>query len=154
MSPPVYWQQTAIRGLESKDWANDRVRSLFTQSGYNNNGTRGSDNGNNSSDSREGSSNETPVGAIAGGVVGGLAGIAIVGAAAWFLLRRHRQSQEELVGGLALEQEKSSHPRQCMGQRLRMRVSCTVIKRHRARRSTYLSSSSSPVGYDNPWASV
>jgi hypothetical protein len=69
------------------------------------NNTNTTNNENTSEDS--GSSNSTPVGAIAGGVVGGLAGLALIATAVWFFLRRRNQatgahSQEgpkELWGG-------------------------------------------------------
>lgn len=51
-----------------------------------------SDNGGNQ-DSGSGSS--TPVGAIAGGVVGGVAGIALVGGLVFFYLRKRRGSRDQ-----------------------------------------------------------
>lgn len=73
------------------DWS-DEVRALFTSSDPNNGGPD-PDNGNGQpSPNPEDGGSSTPVGAIAGGVVGGVAGIALIGAAVWFFLRKRRQS--------------------------------------------------------------
>ena len=67
-------------GLDSVEWSSDAVRDMFVDGGS------GGD-----------ESSETPVGAIAGGVVGGVAGIAIIGALVFFFLRRRRRSQDTIV---------------------------------------------------------
>lgn len=73
------------------DWS-DEVRALFTASDPKDEGPDpGNGNDPPSSDPGDGGSS-TPVGAIAGGVVGGVAGIVLVGAAVWFFLRRRKQS--------------------------------------------------------------
>lgn len=73
------------------DWS-DEVRALFTSSNPNNGGPD-PDNGNGQpSPNPDDGGSSTPVGAIAGGVVGGVAGIALIGAAVWFFLRKRRQS--------------------------------------------------------------
>lgn len=51
---------------------------------------------NSDSDSNQGSSSSsTPTAAIAGGVVGGLAGLALISLALWFFLRRRRRRQDK-----------------------------------------------------------
>ncbi|KAG0639025.1 hypothetical protein HOY80DRAFT_1076087 [Tuber brumale] len=58
-----------------------------------------------------GSSTGIPTDAIAGGVVGGIAGLAAIGASIWMLLRRHRKSAEMPKRSLAPGYEGSSPAR-------------------------------------------
>jgi hypothetical protein len=67
-------------GLDSVEWSSDAVRDMFTDG-----------------DSKDDSGSETPVGAIAGGVVGGVAGLALIGGLVFFFLRRRRRNQQSAV---------------------------------------------------------
>lgn len=78
------------------EWSSDAVRDMFVDpDGASSNPTdpnAGIDppGGNDNSDSNNSSS--TPTGAIAGGVVGGVAGLALIGGLIFFLIRRKRKS--------------------------------------------------------------
>lgn len=54
------------------NWSDDEIRTLFT------------------TEPGDGGSSSTPVGAIAGGVVGGVVALAVLGFAVWFFRRRRR----------------------------------------------------------------
>lgn len=69
------------RNMDSVDWSSDEVEALFT--------TPGSPNGDD--ESKADPDTSTPVGAIAGGVIGGVAGVAIIAGVVWFMLKRRRQ---------------------------------------------------------------
>ncbi|CAG9950157.1 unnamed protein product [Clonostachys rosea f. rosea IK726] len=101
----AYNEDSALSGVT---WDSNEIKDTFTKNYFAiqaSNNTNTTNNENTSEDS--GSSNSTPVGAIAGGVVGGLAGLALIATAVWFFLRRRNQaigahSQEgpkELWGG-------------------------------------------------------
>lgn len=70
--------------------------------GSNGDSRGGSDNNDNDNDDEDGSgSGSSSTGAIAGGVVGGVAGLALIGGLAWFFLRRKsavNDQPKELLG--------------------------------------------------------
>jgi hypothetical protein len=88
------------------EWENDDVKAFFVDSSgeslthaisikhtrTNNISDNNNEDGGGGGDSGDGddSGSETPVGAIAGGVVGGVAAIAIIGFLIWFMRRRRR----------------------------------------------------------------
>lgn len=79
-------------GLENVDWA-DGVKALFTESDGGDGGTPTPSPSNAPGDKED--SGSVPVGAIAGGVIGGVAVIAIVGGVFWFLRRKKRRQALE-----------------------------------------------------------
>ncbi|CAI7613056.1 unnamed protein product [Penicillium bialowiezense] len=76
-------------------WASSDLRTLFSSSNKTANTTTGNTNtgGNNSSpaDSTDNTSGSSNTGAIVGGVVGGCAGLALIGGLVWFFLVRRRK---------------------------------------------------------------
>ncbi|CAG8021748.1 unnamed protein product [Penicillium salamii] len=76
-------------------WASSELRSIFETNNTTTNST-GSGNSSPSNNTNDGGSGSRNTGAIAGGVVGGVAGLALIGGLAWFfLVRRRRQTAEE-----------------------------------------------------------
>jgi len=90
--------------FDKVNWSSNQVRQLFarksttTPSSSQNPGssptstsTSSDSPGADAGSAGETQSTSTPVGAIAGGVVGGVAGVALIGATVWFALRRRKQ---------------------------------------------------------------
>ena len=95
--------------MDTVEWSSSSVRQLFVpraqeKEGGANNTTEngGNDKGKNEADAGDGksknnenvsSSSKTPIGAIVGGVVGGVAVIVILGIGIWLCQKRRRKSQ-------------------------------------------------------------
>ncbi|KAI8073231.1 hypothetical protein BC940DRAFT_290850 [Gongronella butleri] len=88
--------------LDYNAWSWSNVKSNGVASNQQGNGSDGN-NGNNGNGNNGAGAN---VGAIAGGVVGGVAALAIVGALAFFCYRRRRNQQKEQQTGKSLHTEK------------------------------------------------
>jgi hypothetical protein len=71
------------RHMENMEWS-DEVRALFSTPG-----------GKNDEENVRDAGSSTPVGAIAGGVIGGVAGIALVAGIIWYALRRPKRAAAE-----------------------------------------------------------
>lgn len=65
----------------------------------------GSDNNND-----DGDNSSTPVGAIVGGTVGGVAGLALLGVLAWFLIRRHKKNDAQQQPPAAAQMQQAPAP--------------------------------------------
>lgn len=98
--------------MNSVNWTDSEVRAVFTS-----NIPDGSESGGSGSDEGEtGDSSPTPVGAIVGGTIGGVCGLATVGIAAWFFLRRRRRTSkfelptEQIVKPLPHKSPSELHP--------------------------------------------
>lgn len=85
-SPDLVKEYYANGGMDDVEWENDEVKAFFVESGDDDKNNGGGGDG-------DDSGSDTPVGAIAGGVVGGVAAIAIIGFLIWFMRRRHRNQR-------------------------------------------------------------
>ncbi|KAK5655592.1 hypothetical protein OQA88_5523 [Cercophora sp. LCS_1] len=82
--------------LNDVTWSSGDVQRLFAAATDQNPGSGSDGSGSGSSDpnTSDSGSKSSPVAAIAGGVVGGLIGVALVGVLVWFLIRRKKRSQD------------------------------------------------------------
>lgn len=79
----AHWMLTMpVRNLANVSWSSDEIAALFTSP--------------NDDDDSRGTGSSTPVGAIVGGTIGGVAGLAACGGIAWYLLRRKRKQGQSV----------------------------------------------------------
>ncbi|KAK4447782.1 hypothetical protein QBC34DRAFT_124036 [Podospora aff. communis PSN243] len=72
-------------GLEKVQWSSDEVKGMFVNEGPGGGGPG----------EQEPSGSSTPVGAIAGGTIGGIVGLAAILGLLWFIIRRKRKHSED-----------------------------------------------------------
>ncbi|KAH6691469.1 hypothetical protein F5X68DRAFT_229322 [Plectosphaerella plurivora] len=93
-SPEAVKSWYAEGGMKNREWSSDAVKQLFAQDESSTGGSTEGEGGDGGGSEAESSSGGTSTAVIAGGVVGGVLGVALIGGLIWFLLRRRRKATD------------------------------------------------------------